>query len=111
MPEVELRQVLVELRDLLDDADEQFWAGWARDRLVALITCTSSTGWQVHIKTYSWGDTYHELVTPEGARYGWRYANGLAYKTRTTKTAKQMATSVTVIADDLASASRYCGTI
>ncbi|WP_150104758.1 hypothetical protein [Cellulomonas gilvus] len=75
------------------------------------ITCTSSTGWQVHIKTYSWGDTYHELVTPEGARYGWRYANGLAYKTRTTKTAKQMATSVTVIADDLASASRYCGTI
>lgn len=36
MPEGELRQVLVELRDLLDDADEQFWAGWARDRLVAL---------------------------------------------------------------------------
>ena len=36
MVDAELRTVLAELQDLLDDVGERFWARWARERAAAL---------------------------------------------------------------------------
>lgn len=74
------------------------------------IACTSSTGWQIHIKSYTKGDLRHELVTPGGALNYWRYPSSSSYVTRVNKTGNTHATQVSVLADYFSSASRYCGT-
>ncbi|WP_150118263.1 hypothetical protein [Cellulomonas sp. B6] len=81
-------------------AAAQAWTG-------SSITCTSSTGWQIHIKATTTGVRYDKVVNGSAqSSYDLGYING----TYTNKTGKSVATSVSVSGGTVSNASRFCGT-
>lgn len=72
------------------------------------ISCTSSTGWQVHIYSRTTGYTYDRLTNGSGT-FVW----DLGYRANSSvdlATGKSNASSVSVSAGTVWSASRACGT-
>ena len=72
------------------------------------ISCTTSTGWQIHIKASTSGYRY-DTVVKNGVATTFILGNGGG--TVTNKTGKSLADKVSVSAGSVSSASRYCGTV
>lgn len=71
------------------------------------ITCTSSTGWQIHIKSSTTGSRY-DTITRNGTPTVYLVTSTTG--TWIHKTGHSIADKVEVSAGTVAASSRYCGT-